>query len=130
MPTLHREFTVDADLDTTWARLADLQGINTLLTFLGEVTCDGNTRSCVLTGLGRLDELILSVDSDRRRVAYAIQSSPLRMQHHSASMAVDTTAHGTTRFTWITDFAPAEVTPHVESLVDQGVTSITAALAR
>lgn len=100
------------------------------MTFLGEVTLDGDRRTCSLGDLGVLDERILSVDAERRRVAYTIQTSPLGFEHHSASMSVHTDADGRTTITWITDFAPGSLAGHVEPLIDQGVASITGALSR
>jgi carbon monoxide dehydrogenase subunit G len=130
VPTIFRQFPVAAPADEAWRRLADVGAINQLMTFLGEVTLDGDRRTCSLGELGVLDERILSVDAEQRRVAYAIQASPLGFEHHSASMSVHTDTDGRTTITWITDYAPASLAPHVEPLIDQGVASITDTLNR
>lgn len=130
MPTIEHHIPVHIDATEAWERVADLAAVNQLISFLGEVTVDGDRRSCSLGDLGTLDELILSVDHERRRVAYSIQSSPVPMTHHSASMTVDTSLDGSTQLVWTTDYAPVEITPQLRRLLDDGAASMTAAFAR
>jgi hypothetical protein len=67
MATIHREFEIDTTPDEAWAALRDVGRINQLITFLGPVTVEGDRRTCELGGQGTLDELIVSVDDERRR---------------------------------------------------------------
>ena len=76
MATIHREFEVSATPDQAWSALRDVGKINQLITFLGEVTVDGDRRTCQLGDQGTLDELIVSVDDEQRRLAYSIVESP------------------------------------------------------
>jgi Polyketide cyclase / dehydrase and lipid transport len=128
VPTIVKRFPVNVPADGAWQRLADIGAINQVMTFLGAVTVDGDRRSCTLGDLGVLDERILSVDAEHRRVAYTIQSSPLGFEHHSAAMSVTTDIDGRTMITWITDYAPASLAPQLAPLIEQGVASLTAAL--
>lgn len=130
VPSIHRMFTVDVKPDEAWERIADVGGINHLLDFLGEVTIDGDRRICSLGDMGVLDERILAIDHEHRRVAYTIVDAPMPFTHHSAAMSVDTDDDGRTRIWWITDFSPAELHPQVEGLIDQGVVSMTGTLTR
>ncbi len=116
-------------VDEAWRRLADVGSVDQLLTFLGEVTVDGDRRRCIL-GEGTLDEVILGVDDANRRVAYTIVSAPLPFEHHSAAMQLRPDGAGGTVLSWTTDFLPATLAPQVEALVDQGVWSLTDALGR
>jgi carbon monoxide dehydrogenase subunit G len=124
-----RTVPVTVPVDEAWHRLADVESINQLLTFLGQVSVDGDRRRCAL-GEGTLDEVILSVDEDNRRVAYTIVSAPLPFDHHSAAMQLQPDGAGGTVLSWTTDFLPAALAPQVEALVDQGVQSLTNALGR
>lgn len=129
MATITREITVPASPEAVWERLRDVGGINTLIDVLGEVTVEGDRRTCSLGERGTLDETILSVDDATRRVAYTIRQGPLPFEHHSASMQAIATGTGGTRFVWITDLKPDSLTPAFEEVIDGAVASIARALA-
>ncbi|WP_158220896.1 SRPBCC family protein [Kineosporia sp. R_H_3] len=124
MATLVREFTLTAPAQQVWDAVADVGGVNRLIDFLGEVTVDGDIRSCQLGDAGALRELIVSVDHDLRRLAYSIQASPFGFTHHHASMQVTPVDDATSRFTWITDVAPDTLAGAVTEPVDTAVDSI------
>lgn len=124
MATITREFVLDVPPDTVWSRISDVGAVNQLIDFIGEVTVNGDHRTCALGEQGTLDELIVSVDPDDRRLVYSIQQSPFGFEHHSASMQAAADGEGRTRFLWITDFKPDAVAPALEEALDQAVASI------
>ena len=124
MASIVREFTVATPAADVWAAVADVGAVNQLIDYLGEVTVDGDVRSCRLGDAGTLEELIVSVDHDVRRLAYAIQSSPFGFGHHHASMQVTAVDRGTSRLTWITDIAPDPLVEVVTEPIDAAVASI------
>lgn len=124
MATLTREFVLDVPPDAVWRRISDVGAINQLVDFIGEVTVEGDRRTCALGDQGTLDELIVSIDPDRRRLVYSIQQSPFEFAHHSASMQAVADGDGSTRFVWTTDFKPESVAPAVEQAIDMAVESI------
>lgn len=124
MASIVREFTVATPAADVWAAVADVGAVNQLIDYLGEVTVDGDVRSCRLGDAGTLEELIVSVDHDVRRLAYAIQSSPFGFAHHHASMQVTAVDRGTSRLTWITDIAPDPLVEVVTEPIDAAVASI------
>lgn len=130
MPSVIRTVPVTIPTDDAWRRLADVGAVNTLVTFLGDVTVEGDRRSCSLGDLGALDEVILSIDEPSRRVAYTIVSAPMAFEHHSAAMQLLPDGEGGTVLSWTTDFLPASLEPQVAGLIDQGVQSLTATLGR
>lgn len=123
MATIVREFRVPPAPEDVWKRLADVGSINTLIDFLGEVTVEGDVRSCSLGDDGVLEELIVSVDHERRRFVYSIRQSPFGMEHHHASIQAVPDAGGT-RLVWITDVKPDAVAPVIEEPIDAAVQSI------
>ncbi|MEZ5080506.1 MAG: SRPBCC family protein [Thermoleophilia bacterium] len=128
MATITRDIPLATTPEHLWDRLRDVGGINTLIDMLGEVTVEGDRRTCSLGDRGTLDERILSVDAGTRRVAYTIRESPFGFEHHSASMQAVAGADGTARLVWITDFAPDALAPAVEEVVDNAAASISRAL--
>jgi hypothetical protein len=129
MATIYREVDLDADADEAWRQMADVGAVNKLIDYLGPVTVDGDRRSCSLGDQGELDELIVTVDHDRRRLAYSIRQSPLNFTHHSASWQV-TPEGDKSRLVWITDVKPDSVAPALEELIDQTADSIQRNLSR
>ncbi len=130
MPSVIRTVPVTIPLDDAWRRQADVGAVNTLLTFLGDVTVEGDRRRCSLGDLGSLDEVILSIDEPSRRFAYTIVSAPMPFEHHSAAMQLLPDGDGGSVLSWTTDFLPASLEPQVAGLIDQGVQSLTDTLGR
>lgn len=123
MPTLYRETRLEAPADEVWRALEDVGAINQLIDFLGEVTLDGDVRTCDLGEHGRLEELMVSVDSKFRRVAYSVKESPFGFTHHHGSMQALPDG-GATRFVWWTDFQPAEVEEPLAGAIDDALAAI------
>jgi carbon monoxide dehydrogenase subunit G len=124
MATIHREFEIDAPPEKAWAALRDVGRINELITFLGEVSVDGDHRTCELGEQGKLDELIVSVDDERRRLAYSIVDSPFKLQHHHASMQVEPNGASGARFVWTTDVKPDGAVPDLSTAIDGAIGSL------
>lgn len=124
MATITRDITLEVSPEEAWRRIADVGAVNELIDFVGEVTLEGDHRSCSLGDDGVLDELIVTVDDANRRLVYSIQASPFGFDHHSASMQAVGDGDGRTRFVWITDFKPETVAPALEGAIDQAVESI------
>ncbi len=128
MATIHREFEIESSAEKAWDAVRNVGDINKLITFLGDVTVDGDRRTCDMGEQGRLDELIISVDDDRRRLAYAIVNSPFNFLHHSASMQIAGNGGDRSRFVWITDVKPDEAASALEPAIDAAVESFKHAL--
>jgi carbon monoxide dehydrogenase subunit G len=127
--TIYREFDVEAPVHKVWEAISDVGAVNKLITFLGEVTLVGDRRTCELGDMGKLEELIVTVDEENRRVAYSIRESPFNMLHHSASMQTFPNGNDGSKFVWITDVYPDEAAgPQLVDAVDASVESIKAAL--
>ena len=129
MASIIKQVTLASDPETAWRAVADVGAINKLITFLGEVTVDGDRRVCSLGEGGALEELIVTVDDENRRVAYSITRSPFGFTHHHAVMAVEAEGPGS-RLTWTTDFKPDEVAGPLGEAIDASVTSIRDVLGR
>ena len=63
-------------------------------------------------------ELIVDVDDNERRVAYAVVGG--QPKHHHASMQVFADGEERSRLVWITDLLPNELAPTIGGMVEQG----------
>lgn len=108
MATTVHDLALTVPADQAWAAVADVGAIDKLITFLGPVTVTGNIRRVDLGENGTVEELIVTVDHERRRLAYSVQSSPVGFTHHHASMQVLPAGNGS-RLIWTNDFTPDEM---------------------
>lgn len=124
MASIHRQVTVDVDVNTAWAALRRVGDARTLFTpVLAESRLEGDIRTVRFANGMVVRERILDVDDERRRMAYAALDAP-GMTYHHASMQVIEAGPDRCRFVWITDFLPADIAGNLEPLITQGATSL------
>ena len=70
-----------------------------------------------------LQERILDVDDERRRMAYSALDAPGTTYHH-ASMEVVDAGPGRCRFVWVTDFLPPDIAGNLKPLIEQGAKAL------
>lgn len=125
MASIIREISVGKAPDEVWRSVRDVGHAHRL--FAGVLTdcrLEDGARVVTFANGMVLRELILDVDDDHRRVAYAAVGG--RTTHHNASLQVFEGGPGRSRIVWITDFLPAEMAPMIGGLVEAGA----AAMAR
>lgn len=69
---------------------------------------EGDERTLTLVDGGVVRELIIAVDDERRRLAYAVTETRLPLDRHHASFQVFAEGEGS-RLVWITDALPTSV---------------------
>jgi carbon monoxide dehydrogenase subunit G len=124
MATIHREVHIQADPEKVWSALRDVGALHTRLCpgFVIDTKMEGDAR-IVTFGNGRTArELIVSVDDERRRVAWAIAGGAF--VHYNGAAQVIPLAEGGCRFTWTSDLLPNEVAPTVEAMIEDGIATI------
>ena len=67
-------------------------------------------------------ELIVTVDDEARRLAYAAVGG--RLTHHNASFQVVAEGKERTRLIWIADLLPNDLAPTIDGMMEQGVEAI------
>ena len=129
MATIHREYPIDSTIDAAWAKLADVGNVHQMLSILTDTTIDGDKRMCGMVGGGRIEELILSIDDDRHRVAYSVLSAPGGdLEFHAASMSLQADGDAA-RFLWTTDLKPDEAADQIAEIIDREANNIKAFFA-
>jgi len=92
MATAHEEIDVAADPDTVWAALRDFGAVDTRLApgFVTACRLDGDgTRVVRFVNGAEVREALVSIDDERRRLAYTVVESALGATHHHASAHVE-----------------------------------------
>jgi len=123
MANITREIAVNVPPAQVWAQVKDLG--NTHRLFAGVLTdCKLEDGARVVTFANGMvvRELIVDVNDDLRRVAYAAVGG--RTTHHNASLQVLPGAAGGSTVLWTTDFLPDSVAPGIAGLVDAGAAAL------
>jgi hypothetical protein len=129
MASLRYQLPLAATADEVWSVVRDVGAVH-------QRFAPGFVADCRLAGDGRVvtfadgtvvREFIVSVDDDRRRLAYAVIDSPLGLRHHHATFEVIPDGVGT-RLVWTADVLPDEAADDVAALMAEGARAIGAAL--
>jgi hypothetical protein len=128
MATIHKEFSVQAPVDRVWAAFLDIGAVHTRLArqFVVDTRLEGDSRVVTFANGAVVRERIVTVDNERRRLAYAV--TDWQTTHHNASFQVFDEGHGRSRVVWITDLLPSELGALVGELVEHGAAAITRTL--
>ena len=119
MASIIREISVARQADDVWRAIRDVGNAHRL--FAGVLTdckLDGSVRTVTFANGMVVNETILDIDDERRRVAYTAVGG--RATHHNASLQVFAAGDGQSRVVWTTDFLPNEIQPAIAGLVEAG----------
>ena len=124
MASIHEQLTVEVDSETAWAALSRVGDAHKLFApVLVDGKLNGDTRTVTFANGMVVQERILDVDDERRRVAYTVLDAP-GMKYHHASMQVVDDGPGRCLFVWITDFLPPEAGDNIAPLIEQGARAL------
>jgi len=120
MATLHNSVFIEVAPEVVWSAARDIGALHTRLVpgFVVDTKLEGETR-VVTFGNGMVArEPILSVDDERRRLAWAAIGG--RTTHYNAVLDVRPEANGC-RVTWTTDLLPHELAPAIQGMQEQAL---------
>ena len=125
MASIHKEVVIDARAEEIWDAVRDVGAIHTRLApgFVTDTRLEEGART-VTFGNGLVArELIVDLDDEARRLAWAVVGSP-RLTHHNASLQVFDDGQGRSRVTWIADLLPDEAEPAIRGMIEQGMAAM------
>ena len=121
MTCIHKELLIDNSPADVWAAVRDTGAAHERLArgFVLDTTVEPGARLVTFANGAVARELIIDVDDERRRLAYAVVDSPLGMTHHHAVMEVVEDRDGT-RLVWDVDVAPPAAAGPLGEMMEQG----------
>jgi hypothetical protein len=124
MASIQKEILLDADPDTVWDAVRDVGAPHSRLTpgVLLDTVLDGAARVVTFANGAVVREVVVDIDDECRRFAYAVVDGPFA--HHNASMQVIADGGGRSRLIWTTDLLPEELAPTVTGLIEQGAAAM------
>jgi len=126
---VHREVVVERPVAEVWDALADVGALHTRLVrgFVTDCRLEPGARVVTFANGLVARELIVSVDPERRRVAWSVVGG--RLSHHNASAQAFADGDGACRIVWIADFLPDEHAPAIAGMIEQGLQAMQRTLA-
>jgi carbon monoxide dehydrogenase subunit G len=120
MATIRKEILIDAGPEAVWAAIRDIGAVHRRLTpgFVVDTRLDGDARIVTFANGLVARELIVDIDEQARRLAYAATGG--RATHHKASFQVFAEGDSRSRLVWITDLLPNDIAGLVGTMVQQG----------
>jgi carbon monoxide dehydrogenase subunit G len=130
MATIRKEIALAARAEDVWAAVRDVGAVHQRLApgFVTDTRLDGDARIVTFANGMVVRELLVAVDDDTRRVAYAATGG--RATHHNASMQVFADGETRCRLVWITDLLPHDMAGPIGGMVEQGAAVMKQALER
>lgn len=132
MASIRIAIPVDQPAQTVWAAVADAGAVHERLArdFVVDTQLrDGHRVVTFAVGLVA-KELLVDIDEDARRIAYAVVESPLGLRHHHATMEVVADGDDHSQLVWVADLLPDDVEPTVRTFMEQGAESMQRTLRR
>ncbi len=116
MASICRKVRLRLSPSQLWEKVADVGGISQLLDGVQHSSVHGSTRACTLEDGAQLEETILGVDHEQRRVAYTITKAPFPLEFHAASMQVLDEGEEAT-LVWVADVKPDAMSEPIGQLM-------------
>jgi uncharacterized protein YndB with AHSA1/START domain len=132
MASIRKEVSIQASPEHVWDAIRDVNAVHRRLApgFVLDVRPDGDARIVTFANGAVVRELIVDVDDQARRIAYAVVDSPLQLTHHHATMEVLREGADRSRIVWIADVFPNAAAAKVGPMMDQGSQTMKQTLER
>lgn len=121
MASIHKHVGIEAPPAEVWEAMRDVGALHTRLVvgFVLECRLEGEVRHLRFANGLQASERIVSVDDERRRVAWSATGA--RLTHHNASAQVFDDGDGRCRVVWIADLLPHDMAAPVAAMIDDGL---------
>ncbi|OGP62738.1 MAG: polyketide cyclase [Deltaproteobacteria bacterium RBG_13_49_15] len=119
MASIRKEILIEVPAEDVWAAVRDVGEVHRRLApgAVTDVRLEGDSRLVTFSNGMVVRELIVDIDDDTRRFAYAAVGG--RARHHNATMQVFTEGGRRSRLVWVTDLLPNELAGSIGVLVNQ-----------
>jgi hypothetical protein len=122
MASIRKTIPLGSPARDVWAAVADVRAVHERLArgFVVDTQLDGDSRIVTFANGLVVRELLVDIDDDARRIAYAVVESPLGIRHHHSSMEVVADGEQRSRLVWVADIAPDDAAATVAEFMQLG----------
>jgi carbon monoxide dehydrogenase subunit G len=131
MASIRREIVIEASPERIWDAVRDVGAVHERLApgFVVDTRLQAGARVVTFANGLVARELIVDVDDEARRLAWAVVGSP-RLTHHNASMQVFDDGDRGSRVVWIADLLPNEIGGTIAAMIEEGLGAMKKTLER
>jgi len=131
MASIRREIVIEASPERIWDAVRDVGAVHERLApgFVVDTRLQPGARVVTFANGLVARELIVDVDDEARRLAWAVVGSP-RLTHHNASMQVFDDGDRGSRVVWIADLLPNEIAGTIAAMIEEGLGAMKKTLER
>ena len=121
--SIRHEVEIEATAEHVWDAVRDVGAVHRRLVpgLAVGARMDGHVRILTLPDGGVVRELIVDVDDDTRRLAYAVVEGRMALVYHHATLEVFAEGPARSRLVWITDFLPDELAAEIRLRTERGI---------
>jgi len=121
MASIHREISIGVAPEAAWDAMRDAGALHTRLVrgFVTDCKREEGARLVTFANGFVARELIVDVDDNRRRIAWAAVGG--RLTHHNASTQVLAEGERQCRVVWTADVLPHALAPAITVMVEHGL---------
>ncbi|MFF0636870.1 SRPBCC family protein [Nocardia sp. NPDC004151] len=124
MASVQKEIIIDADPSAVWAIIGDFTDgpLRMAPGFVTDSRLDeADVRVVTLADGTVARERLIALDNERRRLVFSIIGDTMQPTHDNASMQVFPHGDGRSRFIWIHDTKPDDLTIVMGAVMDHGL---------
>ena len=131
MASIRKEIVIEASPERVWDAVRDVGAVHERLApgFVVDTRLEAGARVVTFANGLVARELIVDVDDEARRLAWAVVGSP-RLTHHNASMQVFDDGDRDSRVVWIADLLPDEIGGTIAAMIEEGLGTMKKTLER
>jgi len=131
MASIRKEIVIEASPKHVWDAVRDVGAVHERLApgFVVDTRLEAGARVVTFANGLVARELIVDVDDEARRLAWAVVGSP-RLTHHNASMQVFDDGDRGSRVVWIADLLPDEIAGTIAAMIEEGLGTMKKTLER
>jgi carbon monoxide dehydrogenase subunit G len=131
MASIRKEIVIEASPKRVWDAVRDVGAVHERLApgFVVDTRLEAGARVVTFANGLVARELIVDVDDEVRRLAWAVVGSP-RLTHHNASMQVFDDGDRGSRVVWIADLLPNEIAGTIAAMIEEGLGAMKKTLER
>jgi len=131
MASIRKETVIEASPERVWDAVRDVGAVHERLApgFVVDTRLEAGARVVTFANGLVARELIVDVDDEARRLAWAVVGSP-RLTHHNASMQVFDDGDRDSRVVWIADLLPDEIGGTIAAMIEEGLGTMKKTLER
>lgn len=130
MASIHEQRSIAAPADLIWDALRDWGALHTRLApgFAVDLHLDGPDRIVTFFNGAVVREVLVSIDEERRRLAWSIVDGPYT-HHHGVAQVIAIGAR-TSRFEWTADVLPEASASRTAEMMRRGIDTVRQTLER